>query len=406
MLIGTNALSHVADATTARITPRHRSAAFDYLRMFVVLLVLAHHSVVAYAVFGRFNPANYLDASAPIVDPRRWLGFDMFYLATEVFFMPLLFLLSGLFVRSSLQRHGPAGFLRERLLRLGVPFVAGLLVLMPLAYYPSFRLGGGAPGLLQYWWNTVAFGPRPNGPLWFIGVLLLFDVAAAALFAAGLDWSGRPSEWVIRRATRPSAIFAALLAVSILAYLPALLRFGPGRWLLVGPLLIQPSRIPCYAVYFAAGIVLGRAGAPVLSERGAWARRWLIWALGAVACCAGFIVWSMAEQFGMLDLPPLLARALAGLVFASTCCVMTFALVALFLRFARRRAPLFDSLTANAYGIYLLHYVPLVWLQFALVPTDLPAWAKAALVLAGTLGASWGAVAAARRISAVRAVLS
>jgi peptidoglycan/LPS O-acetylase OafA/YrhL len=44
-----------------------------------------------------------------------------------------------------------------------------------------------------------------------------------------------------------------------------------------------------------------------------------------------------------------------------------------------------------AFGIYLLHYAPLVWLQWTLLGLALPAVAKAAIVFAGTLLAAWAA---------------
>ena len=48
-----------------------------------------------------------------------------------------------------------------------------------------------------------------------------------------------------------------------------------------------------------------------------------------------------------------------------------------------------QSLSANAYSLYLLHYVFVVWLQYALLPDDLPAIMKGAIVFGGTLALSW-----------------
>lgn len=48
-----------------------------------------------------------------------------------------------------------------------------------------------------------------------------------------------------------------------------------------------------------------------------------------------------------------------------------------------------DSLSANAYGIYLVHYVIVVWLQYALLDVALPAVAKGVIVLGLALPASW-----------------
>jgi surface polysaccharide O-acyltransferase-like enzyme len=50
-----------------------------------------------------------------------------------------------------------------------------------------------------------------------------------------------------------------------------------------------------------------------------------------------------------------------------------------------------DSLSANAYTMYLVHYVFVVWLQYALLGSDLPAISKAAVVFTGTFVLSWGA---------------
>ena len=69
-------------------------------------------------------------------------------------------------------------------------------------------------------------------------------------------------------------------------------------------------------------------------------------------------------------------------------------LLAVCLRFARERTRAFDSLSANAYGMYLVHYLFAVWLQYALLDTGLLAIGKAAIVFGGTLLMSWAITAA------------
>ena len=75
--------------------------------------------------------------------------------------------------------------------------------------------------------------------------------------------------------------------------------------------------------------------------------------------------------------------------------------MALFVRFARRRTPIRDSLSDNEYGIYLLHYAIVSWLGYAMLSAPLPALSKFALVFIGVLPLSWGGSAALRRIPAV-----
>jgi len=74
-------------------------------------------------------------------------------------------------------------------------------------------------------------------------------------------------------------------------------------------------------------------------------------------------------------------------------------------RFARRPRRIFDSLRDNAYGMYLVHYAFVSWLQLALAGENLPGAAKGAAVFVGTVLLSWGATAGLRRIPAVARVI-
>src|SRR5882762_709345 len=165
----------IADVSDQAAVTSGRIVALDRARTFITLLVLLHHSAVNYTYFGSG-------------DKMRWLGFDLVVLFNDSFFMACMFLISGLFVHDSLTRKGPAIFLRDRALRLGIPFLLSVFVLMPLAYYPTF-LRYHLPGttdfnFLHFWWRTVTVGPWPSGPAWFLWVLLVLDVLAAALWVA------------------------------------------------------------------------------------------------------------------------------------------------------------------------------------------------------------------------------
>jgi surface polysaccharide O-acyltransferase-like enzyme len=88
-----------------------------------------------------------------------------------------------------------------------------------------------------------------------------------------------------------------------------------------------------------------------------------------------------------------------------TCGLLVFGFTALFLRFATRRSGVMDSLTANAYGIYIVHYAFVTWLQFGFLGIDLPAVAKGTLVFVAALALSWSTVALLRRVPSVARVI-
>jgi hypothetical protein len=71
----------------------------------------------------------------------------------------------------------------------------------------------------------------------------------------------------------------------------------------------------------------------------------------------------------------------------------------LFLRCATWRSPVVDSLSKHAYTIYLVHYVFVIWLQYALLGAAIPAIVKGLTVFAGALFLSWGIAVGAGRLS-------
>jgi surface polysaccharide O-acyltransferase-like enzyme len=98
---------------------------------------------------------------------------------------------------------------------------------------------------------------------------------------------------------------------------------------------------------------------------------------------------------------PQIWGTIGGIGFTVSCAASSFAFLAVFVRFAKTRNRVWDSLRDNAYGMYLIHYAFVSWLQYALLKTALPAVAKGSVVFLGTLALSWSATAALRRIPAV-----
>jgi surface polysaccharide O-acyltransferase-like enzyme len=375
-----------------------RIAALDRARTFITLLVLLHHSVLNYTWFGHG-------------DPKRWLGFDLVVLFNDSFFMAFMFFISGLFVRDSLVHKGPAQFLRDRAWRLGIPYLVSVFVLIPIAYYPTF-LRYHLPGttdfnFLHYWWRTITVGPWPSGPAWFLWVLLALDAIAAAVWSAAPDVIEMLGQLTLKVRNRPMTAFAIFLALSILSYLPLHLAFGDISWLELGrfPLPIQTSRILLYGAYFFIGVGVGavdlRTG--LLAENGELARRWPVWFGFAFVFYAAILVAVYAHHnwVGNFDSPPLIWKVAYGLAFASYSAAMAFTVTAIFVRFANSRWRLLDAVQPSAYGIYLLHYIFIIWLQYALYDEPFPAFVKFAIVFAGTLSMSWAVTLMLRKIPLV-----
>ena len=157
--------------------------------------------------------------------------------------MSLMFGVSGLFALRSVQRNGVKRYLADRLLRLGLPFVACVTLVMPLAYYPSYRQTGMRLSLPQFWSGYFTRYGWPGGPAWFLWVLMTFDLVVGATVLVFPMLPRHAASIPDRLLGRPALGLGVALAAATAAYLPMLGVFGPSRWFTLGPCAVQSSRI-------------------------------------------------------------------------------------------------------------------------------------------------------------------
>jgi peptidoglycan/LPS O-acetylase OafA/YrhL len=398
-------ITQTAASAGPRAVPRAktRNAALDRARTFITMLVLVHHSVIAYTYYGH-------------TDRQSFLGFDGVVLFNDSFFMAAMFFLSGLFVWPSLQRKGITWFLRDRWWRLGLPFIVCAVLLMPFAYWAiELELHDPNTTFAAFWWRTVTEGPWNSGPAWFVWVLLALDVLAALVYFALSGWVEAIGKLSLESFGRPALFFWALLIASIVVYVPSVLYFGASRWFALGPIAIQASRILLYLLFFFAGCGIGAASFDrgLLAADGEMARRWPVW-LGVTVASYGCIIALIYVKHAVLPDPdeqPLWWQVVYALAFVTYGAGQTFNIIALFLRFGNEGSSVLDPLRDSAYGIYLVHYVPVLWLQYwmfgmAFGPIDqLTAIIKAVIVFVLTLASSWAVVVALRKIPGATHVL-
>jgi peptidoglycan/LPS O-acetylase OafA/YrhL len=381
--------------------------ALNNLRGLVILIVIAFHSVLAYLRYAPvhalpFNDPPYQWRSFPIVDSARWFGFDLFCALQDLYLISLMFFLSGLFVWRSLVRKGAGLFFADRLRRLGLPFALAVIFLMPLAHYPVYRAAAVDPGVGAYWRHLLALPFWPNGPEWFLSALLILDFTAIVLFKIAPSYGAALG----RVCGHPAWFVPLLFAASAAAYVPLALAFTPSAWLDVGPLAFQVSRPLHYAVYFYAGIGVGAYGLErgLLEPGGFLMRRWRHLLTAAVL---SYVLWLGSSGLVIAAGAPVPAalQILVALSFVLACGAGSLCALALAIRFADRRLPALEPLNENAYGLYLIHYVFVVWLQYSLLSAPLPGIVKGVIVACGTLLLSLIAVAALGRIPAAARII-
>lgn len=391
-----------------------REGALDLARVVLTLLVIAHHAVLAYHPYappaGAFTRENLIWGAFPVVDAARSPGVDALTLWNDAFFMALFFLLAGVFVPSSLTRKGAGKFFRDRLMRLGIPFAGAAAVLAPLAYYPAYLQRAEATGHPGFWNVWLALGVWPAGPAWFLWVLLAFSGLAAVLWVGvprAFGWLGRWGGWC---RDRPARACGAFSVIAVLSYLPTCGWVSPFHWGTWGPFTVQTGRIALYAAYFIFGCALGAGNRETI---GAWmlpggplARRWIVWQVVAggvfVSFVAALIAWLTLNGKGQ---PSIVLGVVATMLFALTGVTTTFALLAYWARKPRSPGSVLASLARNAFGMYLVHYAIVTWLQWTLLGVGWPGFVKAAGVTAAGIAASWAVAAGLRRVPGLRRIL-
>jgi glucan biosynthesis protein C len=175
-----------------------------------------------------FDPLDFYVKDRP---PN--LALTLFVLFAGLWGMPLLFVVSGLGAWYSLRSRTPTGFVRERVVRLLVPFLVGLLLVVPPQVYYRLRFEGQDPG--SYWqlyrdFFQVHLGVRfpwfvrPDDPpdlfepahLWFLYFLLVYSLLLLPVLVY-LRGSGRPLlERLAAFSGRPWAIFLLALPVAVI----------------------------------------------------------------------------------------------------------------------------------------------------------------------------------------------
>jgi glucans biosynthesis protein C len=336
----------------------------DHLRVALVILVVLHHLAVMYGANAAFY---YLEP--PYKDPLAFLVLLVFVLVNQAYFMGFFFLISGYFTPGAFDHKGPASFLKDRLLRLGIPLVVFMLVLNPIA-----SIG------LYYWTSIktpfISLYPKliGVGPLWFVEMLLIFDVGYVI-------WRRvtRNHALHVEREVRPPSYLAIGIFVLALALASYLLRIVVPLGLFI-PVLGFPTLayLPQYLSFFILGAI-------------AFRRNWFRTIPGSM----GKVGFGVALGATILLLPLALSGgadfvgkghwqsavyALWDSIFSVGMCL---GLITFFRRFFNQSGRLGRFLSRHAFTVYIVHAPVIVLLALTLRgihPEQLFKFSLAALV--------------------------
>jgi Acyltransferase family len=357
-----------------------RLAYLDNLKTLLIAGIIAAHAVMGYADFGSWT---YQDVQEATLSPVAETIFVIVVASLGgLFLMALFFLISGLLTQDSLARKGRSRFVSDRLWRLGLPFAIYTLLAWPILEYALHQ-----PLLHErsYWQSFMDTDPvLDNGPMWFVGVLLLYSLGLV-VWRRLFPTPESPNGELCWRQLLPIAI-----AVGVSTFLIRIvLHADSGQ-----PLNAHLWAWPEYLAMFGLGVVAARRGwlRPVPDALG---RRCGIATIAGVLCTTAAIL--SAEPLGLSEdayaggwrLPALFAALTEGVLAVSApIWVLAFAQRHLNATGRVRRA-----MARGSYLAFMLQGPVLVGLAVALRPTDLSGDVKALLVAAfgivGSFALGW-----------------
>ncbi len=336
----------------------------DNIRIFLTILVILFHLMITYAGTGSWY---YMEGQEDLFTSAigAW-----FLTVTQAYFMGLFLLISAYFVPGSYDRKGAGRFLKDRVIRLGIPLALySWIIRPPLAYLDPVRFPAGRPPFwdfltANYFKNEAIFG---SGPLWFIETLLIFSAVYVLWRILAPRHPVEPTAQIDFPRNRSIVFFALLLGAA--AFLIRL-------WLPVGwnfiPLNLQ---FPFFAQYVALFIV------GLIAYRHDWLRNlpkrtgrlWL-----RIAFVLILLFWPIILGGGVLEqgLDPFRGglhwQALVYALWESFLgLAMCIGLIYAFQRYGNRPRRVTSYLSRNAYTAYIIHEVVIIAIVYAMIDVTL-----------------------------------
>ena len=328
----------------------------------------------------------YLAAPPPHVpiqtDPNKSLVMDVIFDLIHAFRMPCFFVLAGFFTALLVEKRGPMGAWRNRLARIGGPLVLGILTLLPIVllfaldFAVAVQLGKWAVlpelrDIQELQRRSIARGMPQGMPLmhlWFLLYLLYFYLLipfCRMLVRWSLPIESRLGRFLASPWSLP--VFAAWTAITLWPY-PGGQVFG--EFIMLG---FSPAAFADYGSFFVIGYVYHhyRASTALLV-------RYVRWCAAMAALLFPLSVYASHLEYthpGVAHFH-VLAIVLQALLTWS----LIWLLVGVALRWFDRPTPWALYASQSAYWVYLLHLPVIAVMGWLLVPVNVSALAKFAIV--------------------------
>lgn len=371
----------------------------DNLRTLMIFLVLVLHITIA-SIVPQFPGWVHDPAPSAIY---------LYYIMTITdgpLLMAVMFFLAGYFTLSSFARKGAQQFIRDKMIRLGIPFVAGASFIAYLLGNIAYYAGGGkglqvvSVATFFQWLRTTFtfFNPKNYGQyyFWFIGVLLWFYLLTALVLTVfkrkispGATKTGRPSVF----------FFIGFTVLTILASFAVSLTGRFYSWTVTYFIEFQNMFLPVYIAYFILGMY-------------AYKRNWfkdeyrpriLPWTISyIIAMAVHTYLFGITYLFNPTAVIP---KLLASITYNISIISWLFMLLALFQKYFNKETAASRTISGSSYGVYLIHGLVLFGVIIVTRMIPIPQIARFILNIVLVTLFAWGISYGLKKVPGFRRVL-
>jgi glucan biosynthesis protein C len=356
--------------------PSQRIYYLDYLRAFIVFVVIVLHSLLPYVIGYDWT----------INDSIKSVFFSNISTLIDVFIMPIMFFIAGYFAFPSI-RKGVKDFIKNKVTRIALPYLFGILFLAPIISYL---------GLIQHsiidmsyytYYTTVLFNnPINSQHFWFLSSLFLFFMVFTLVYVLFKDILENIYEKAKTHTPSNQSILifiGCFLALSIgLFYLVGRV-FPDGSWNTVFIFFsFQLTRWSNYILYFGLGILvfIKRINIAELIKKSTFAILMLAFMITYLFLNFKYSVYWASE----LAYTQANVQFYNAIVHVLYCFTSLLTLLFLF-QYLNRPSKMLQRLAKNSFTIYLVHMVYTVIIQFYIVNLQMDIYLKFIITTTGTL---------------------
>ena len=337
----------------------------DWLRVGVFALLILYHVGMFFVPWGWHLKNNeiYPELRWPMLFLNQWR-------------LPILFVISGMGTYYAYSFRTPGQYAGERLKRLGIPLVFGMLLIVPPQVYLERLAEGAFTGSYWDYYPAHAFvGIYPEGNLswhhlWFLPYLLVFSLILARPFRRIRERPGRLVRWAKDRLRTPWGWLIFLLPLYL--WEAFLEPFFNVTHALVGDWFALVN----FGTLFFLGFLLTASGDTFWENTKRYRRRNLL--LGIVSFALLIFLWQFEDG-------PLrhFTEAFLKVFNLWTWIFVLFGYAAVYLN---RPSSLLRYCNRAVYPFYILHQTLTLILAYFIMDLNWGFWAKALYLTVGTFG--------------------